>query len=100
MDRFFSYDPDGYGIELHATAKEAKAAAEAALQAYRDDAADGWNESVDGVCWGEIRERTEVISRQTGCEVWECGDDCEGHEYDEYIDYGLVPLDKEADDDA
>lgn len=55
MKRFFSYDPNDR-IRFHNTAKEAKAEAEAALAAYRGDAADdGWDENVDEVMWGEVK---------------------------------------------
>ena len=57
MKRFFSHDPQGHGIQFHDTAEEAKKEAEAALEAYREDASDnGWDESAAEVCWGEVRQ--------------------------------------------
>ena len=58
--KFFSYDPDD-GFELHATEEDAKTRAQNAIDMYRDDAAEGWAEEVDGVCWGELRQAAAEI---------------------------------------
>lgn len=82
MDRFFVYDPE-CGFETYATAKEAEEAAEGILEAYRDDAGDGWDECVTNLCWGEIREQAV----QT-----DCNPAPEGSAFDEYWDFGLVSV--------
>lgn len=57
MKRFFSYDPQGNGIQFHDTAEEAEKAAEDALDVYREDASDnGWDENAGDICWGEVRQ--------------------------------------------
>lgn len=63
MKRFFSFDPEG-DFELHDTAEQAQAAAQSSLDQYRDEAPDGWNENVDRVCWGEIREQVVETMRR------------------------------------
>lgn len=65
--KFFSYDPDD-GFELHATEDEAKARAQAAIDLYRDDAADGWPEEVDGVCWGALQQRAIEANKRPNTE--------------------------------
>ena len=55
MALYFSYCPE-CGFETHNTLEEAKAAAEERLDFFRDYAADGWNEGVGQVCWGEVKE--------------------------------------------
>ena len=64
MKRFFSHDPGDCGIKFHDTAEEARDAAEAALDAYRDEAPDGWDENTDSVCWGEVREQVQETFRR------------------------------------
>ena len=63
MKRFFSYDPNDR-IRFHATAEEAKAEAEYALELYREEAGDGWDENVDEIMWGEIKELVQETSRR------------------------------------
>lgn len=59
---YFCYDPDT-GFETYNTPEGAKQAAEDAIDFYRDNAAEGWNEEVCGVCWGKINQRTvETLS--------------------------------------
>ena len=55
MKQFFSFNDDN-GILFHDTAEEAKVAALADLDAYRDDAKhDGeWPGEVEGVRWGRV----------------------------------------------
>ena len=79
MKKFFSFDPDD-GFETHDTEAEAKARALGAIDLCRDNAGDpdtGWPESVDGICWGEIRQRT--VERDTTAET---GQDFETCDYD------------------
>lgn len=101
--RWFSYDPED-GLQLHTTAEEARAAAEAALEWCRDAANDDeWaEEAVVQICWGEVREVVEQTEH--GCPrcsmrakpgdllEHEPGFDCEEDEVEEWIDYGLVPV--------
>jgi hypothetical protein len=54
VHRFWSFDGDCR--DTHATAEEARKACERALDDYRDDAGDGWDEAVTSIMWGEIRE--------------------------------------------
>jgi hypothetical protein len=61
IKRFFSYDP-GDRMRYHATAEEAKAEAQHAFDLYRDEAGEGWDESVDEVMWGEIKELVQMTS--------------------------------------
>ena len=80
--KYFSYSPDS-GMTRHETAEEAKAAAEAEIQYYREnaEAGDGWpEEDVEQVTWGEIRQETRVISREPAPE---------GSDFDFYYEYGL-----------
>ena len=58
--KFFSYDPEA-GFQLHSTEDKAKTRAQNAIDLYRDDAAEGWAEEVEGVCWGELRQAAMEI---------------------------------------
>jgi len=64
MSKFFSYDPED-GFQLHATEDEAKERAQNAIDLYRDDAAEGWAEEVEGVCWGNVRQNVVEINIAT-----------------------------------
>ncbi len=59
--KFFSYDPED-GFKLHATEDEAKERAQNAIDLYRDDAAEGWAEEVEDVCWGNVRQNVLEIN--------------------------------------
>ena len=62
---FYSYDPED-GIAFHATAEEAKARAEKALDAAEFSAADSdwsWQENEDQISWGEVRGKVEYNDR-------------------------------------
>lgn len=85
MQRFFSYSPNGSGLEFHATAEEAQAKADAELDEERDNSGDGWSEEVDQICWGEVRQRavcTEVPAEE--------GATFEGEPIDHYESYDLT----------
>lgn len=56
---FFSYDPED-GFDIHKTKEEAIAACNLAIDGYRDIAGDGWDECVELICWGEIKQRATV----------------------------------------
>ncbi|ENE0538358.1 hypothetical protein ACM4N5_003810 [Escherichia coli] len=53
---YFSYSPDD-GYEEHDSPEKAKAAADAAIDAYRGEACDGWSDEVTGVTWGVVAQR-------------------------------------------
>ncbi|HGW1616200.1 TPA: hypothetical protein ACNMR5_002745 [Klebsiella pneumoniae] len=53
---YFSYSPDD-GYEEHDSPEKAKAAADAAIHAYRGEACDGWPDEVTGVTWGVVAQR-------------------------------------------
>lgn len=82
--KYFSYDPsDVDGLVLHHTADEAKLRAQSLIPEMLD--CDGrWEERVNLVCWGEIREiaiKTDVIN------VDDRGFGEDGVEYGTDIDY-------------
>ena len=53
--KYFAYDPET-GFELFSTAEEAEEYAQSAIDMYREEASEGWPESVDGVCWGMVKQ--------------------------------------------
>lgn len=59
--KYFSYDPEGDGFTLHATAEEAQKHAENDLACHREFSCEGWCDSVQQVCWGEIKQRTVMV---------------------------------------
>jgi hypothetical protein len=79
QDKYFSYDPEA-GFETHDSEEKAKAAAAESLQDYRDNAGEGWDELVEQVCWGEIKQIT-VMGEKTPAEH---------PEYDYLVDYALA----------
>lgn len=59
--KYFVYSPDA-GFETFDTAAEAEAVAEDLISGYREDAyEDGWDEDVEGVCWGEVVQRAVMV---------------------------------------
>ena len=62
MKPFFSFNDDN-GILFHDTAEEAKAAALAELEHYRDEANhDGeWTGAVEGVRWGQVLGMSRAV---------------------------------------
>lgn len=78
---YFSYDPEDC-FRFHKTAEEAKAAAEESLQHARDYAPDGWGDSVEQICWGEVRGSVVETMRRPATP--DDGIDC-----DEIVDYAL-----------
>jgi hypothetical protein len=86
MTQFYSYDPEE-GFEIHDTAEQAKAAAQALMQIYEDCApSDGWHEDQEALCWGELKqiENAQVTKRRPG-------NPDDGEEFDEYLEYALLP---------
>lgn len=61
MDKFFCYCPDA-GFDTFETEKEAKESAETSIDWYRDNAEEGWNEEVNQVCWGEIKQQASICN--------------------------------------
>lgn len=60
-ERFFCYDPDN-GINFYATEAEAREAAQSVVDTFRDIAADdGWQDEVEEVCWGVVRQRAKLL---------------------------------------
>ena len=82
--KYFSYDPsDADGLELHNTADEAKLRAQSCIPEMLD--CDGrWEERVDLVCWGEVKE----ITTKTNVRPDPSG------EYDYLCDYKLKPIEE------
>lgn len=67
MKRFFSYNYQNE-FELHNTLAEAKAAAEKVFEYCRSEArSEGWPESVDEICYGELRGHVVELL----CEPWD-----------------------------
>lgn len=79
---FFSYDPDGFGIEFHDTEDAARKAADSALEQERDNASEGWGENVTQICFGVVLGRVTETSRRPATE---------GKDYDEEVEYELLP---------
>jgi len=61
--RFYSYNHEN-GIEYHHTPEEAKAAAQAGIDADTEYAGDGWHEEVTETSWGEVRERVVLVEEK------------------------------------
>ena len=80
---YFSFDVEG-GFDTHKTAEEAQKAAENHLGDHRDYADEGWSESAEQVCWGEIKAMAS--SYKTGERGIFDGQDVE------FIDYALKPI--------
>jgi hypothetical protein len=68
--RFFSYDPNGDGYQTHKTDAEAKDAAKSAIDAEREEAQEGWDDSVTEICWGKVVQRASEVA------LPEKGNDC------------------------
>ena len=90
MALYFSYDPEGDGFTIHRTAEEAKRHAEADLDATRDYACEGWSDSVEHICWGEIKERATKVNEMTTEEAVEQGIYV-SNDFDTICDYELKP---------
>lgn len=56
MKKYFVFD-DETGFDTFSTAEKAKTAAEESIANYRENAPKGWDECVENVCWGEIKEQ-------------------------------------------
>lgn len=61
--KYFAYSADS-GFELFDTQVEAEAAAESIIAGYLEDAFDGgWDEDVESVCWGEVKQHTVMADK-------------------------------------
>ncbi len=91
IKKYFCYCTD-HGFETFNTEDEAKKSAQESIDVFRDYAKDGWDENVDQICWGEIKQQTVIIDKKT---IEEAAKDklinsktiasC-------WIDYGLVDI--------
>ncbi len=79
--RYFAYDPDG-GLETFVTEQEAIAFANKVIDDYRDAADDGWDDLVEQVCWGEIKQKAVMDNQKPG----------PGTAFCYACDYGLADL--------
>ena len=91
MALYFSYDPEGDGLTIHKTAEEAKAAAEDDLSCHRDYACEGWSDSVNQVCWGEIKESAFKVNEMNKEEAEHAGVYF-NNDFDYICDYELKPV--------
>lgn len=55
-NKYFVYDADN-GAEFFDTEEEAVSEANKCIQWYAKNAHEGWDEYVDQVCWGEVKQR-------------------------------------------
>ncbi|MFG6473098.1 hypothetical protein [Klebsiella variicola] len=82
---YFSYGSER-GFEWHKTANEAVDSAEAAIDDYRGDACDGWNEEVESICWGIIMQSSTMVGERPRTEEDRCDS-----AIDTICDYALLP---------
>lgn len=81
----FSYGT-AHGFNLHQTAKQATADAEAMIDDYRGDAC-GWDEETDSICWGVILQQATKVDERPRTE-----DDTHlDPRVDTVRDYALLP---------
>lgn len=55
-ENYFAYDPES-GFETYATAELTESAANHLIADYAENSAEGWDEFVSQVAWGQIRQR-------------------------------------------
>lgn len=89
--KYFSYDPEGNGFTLHKTAEEAKNHAEDDLACHRDNASEGWSDSVEHVCWGELKQMSFKVNEMTKEDAEHAGI-CVSNDFDYICDYQLKDL--------
>lgn len=82
---FFSYGSE-HGFEWHKSAKEAIDSAEGAIDDYRGDACDGWDDETSSVCWGVIMQRSTMVDERPRTEDDSCDPAIET-----VCDYALLP---------
>lgn len=80
--KYFSYSPEGFGLQFHDTPEEAE---KAARDEIGECLLDGfWAEDVDRICWGEVLGQSTKLSERPRTE-----DDAT--DADVIVDYGLQP---------
>ncbi len=82
MEKYFAYHP-GAGFYTYPTAELAIENAEQWIEEYREAADEGWDEAVENICWGEVRQQAKEI--KTGVMIIFDGEESEA------IDYVLAP---------
>ena len=60
---YFCYDPNGSGFTLHSDQEQARKEATQALDAEREEAAEGWSDEVMLICWGLVCEKV-MLTRE------------------------------------
>jgi hypothetical protein len=85
-NRWFSYDPEGYGIEFWDTARKARDRANEILDTERYLSSEGWSDTITQVCWGKVAEVARVVSSRTRTAY----DDVD-LSIDKIVDYSLLP---------
>lgn len=88
MDKYFSYCPES-GFDTFKTEELAKKAADEAIDWFRDNSNEGWDEVVANVCWGEIKQDANMVPTNQKVEL-------EGEMVDCY-DYKLLSIDQTSD---
>lgn len=81
MSKWFSYCPADDSFEFHASEQEAKEAAEASVQFFREHSPDGWSEEVESACWGSVSEVATMTDKKPVPN---------GSEFDYTCDYQLI----------
>ena len=84
LPKYFSVLPDAgifddEGYRVHWTKQEAIDRCNEAIEYLRDLSCEGWNEEVEEICWGEIRQQAQEIHHQ----------ETPGGEFDYTCDYVL-----------
>lgn len=92
MSRFWAHLGDT--TDMYDTEADAKDAAEAAFEFYRNNAGEGYDEELEYVAWGEVRERVvETLRRpwceEAGCDLDDPTHDASKHPFDEHVEYEL-----------
>lgn len=82
--QWYVIDPEN-GVEIHATAEEAQADAEACLEHLRDCSVDGWHEDVQSLQWGRL------VPYQWTCQT-DLREAPEGSDHDYLCDYVLTTV--------
>jgi hypothetical protein len=82
--QWYVIDPENC-VEIHATAEEAQADAEACLEHLRDCSVDGWHEDVQSLQWGRL------VPYQWTCQT-DLREAPEGSDHDYLCDYVLTTV--------
>lgn len=94
--KYFAYESD-FGFETFETDELAREAAEGAIDRYREDADDGWDDNVANVCWGVIAQQADLhiekITDQDRIDL-----DIAETNITEFWDYQLKPIIQKTDE--